>query len=178
MKAYICSIGEKTTQLCCEQLKKYGFEVILLDEKESWHKKYIRFIELANETCIRIDADIIPNSNIKNILNEELGDTTMIQYGHYCLYKNLPSIGNPCLYTKEALDIIKMNVNFIHETRPETSAWRMDGVRQKAWTDDTIMGTHGFFQFKEDIERAKANKIDRKQEGQYDFDLVDKIMKL
>lgn len=178
MKAYVCSIGEKTTQLCCDQLKRYGFEIILLDEKESWHKKYLRFIELADEDCVRIDADIIPNRNIKKLLTEDVSGATMIQYGHYCLYKNMPSIGNPCLYTKKALDIIKLNINNIHETRPETSAWRLDGIRQRAITDDTIMGIHGFFQDIKDVERAKHNKIHRKQSNQFDFDLVDKIMKL
>ena len=65
MKAYLCSVGELTTQICVDQLKLFGFDVILLDEIEPWYDKYKRFIFQTEEDCIRIDADVIPNKNIK-----------------------------------------------------------------------------------------------------------------
>jgi len=67
MKAFITSIGEKTTKICCEQLSKFGFEIILLDEIEPWINKYKKFINMANEDCLRVDADIIVNEQIKLI---------------------------------------------------------------------------------------------------------------
>ena len=47
MKAYVTSIRELTTKICCEQLRKFGFEIVLLDQKESWIEKYKKFIQLA-----------------------------------------------------------------------------------------------------------------------------------
>ena len=64
MIAYVFSIREKTTDLCVRVLKQNGFKVMLLDGMESIGDKYKRFIEMADEDCIKIDADIIPNSNI------------------------------------------------------------------------------------------------------------------
>ena len=65
MNAYLCTIGEPTTNLCKSQLERFGFEVVLLDKVEPWIDKYKRVIAMADEDCIRIDADIIPNKNIK-----------------------------------------------------------------------------------------------------------------
>ena len=40
MIAYVTSVGEKTTEICCEQLERYGFDVYFFNKKESWADKY------------------------------------------------------------------------------------------------------------------------------------------
>jgi len=45
-------------------------------------------------------------------------------------------------------------------------------------TSDLVVGMHGFFQDEEAVKRAKANKINRKQIQNYDFDLTFKIINL
>jgi len=72
MKAFVFSIGERTTGLCVEQLEKMGFEVILYKDNTSLWDKLKRFYTEALETnedkFLRIDADIIPNQNVKDLV--------------------------------------------------------------------------------------------------------------
>ena len=177
MKAFVCSVGERTTHICCEQLKRFGFEVVLLDGKEHWIDKYKRFISIANEECLRIDADIIPNRNIQ-LVGREDKNLPMIQYKLYDFYKNDITIGNPILYRKKALDMIKANTDKLEVGRTETSAWRRIVI--ETYTSDLIVGIHGFAQDKETMERAKKHKIDRGhlKKYNYDFDLAYKIIEL
>ena len=72
MRAYVTSIGEPTTGICVDQLKRYGFDVILLDSKEPWIRKYRRFICEAVGPCLRIDADVVPNSQISVFVHAAL----------------------------------------------------------------------------------------------------------
>ena len=78
MKAYLTTIGELTTDICKKQLERFGYEVIVLGGIEAWPDKYKRFIETANEDCIRIDADIVPNENIKEIAGEVIHKTKIL----------------------------------------------------------------------------------------------------
>ena len=173
MKAYVTSIGEKTTKVCCEQLKRYGFEVVLLDDKESWFDKYKRFINIAKEDCLRIDADIIPNEKIKLVGTENVQKVIMTQYSMYCFYKNGERIGNPVFYKKKVLDRIREVVDSLDKSRPETAAWRLDNVRPYTLTSNLVVGLHGFFQDDDAVERER----DRKGK-EYDFNLVDELRKL
>jgi len=178
MKVYITSIGEKTTDICVEQFKRYGYEVILLDKKESWIDKYKSFINTAEGDCLRTDADVIVNQNIKDINFCKDLEYDMVQFIFYDFYKNNLGIGTPMYYSKKAIDIIKNNLEKLHFTRPETSAWRLPEIVSNTFTSDKIVGMHGFFQDKETIERAKLNKEHRGQMKQYDFDLVFKLINL
>lgn len=180
MKAFICSIQEATTQICCDQMERFGYDVILLDQKESIADKYKRFIKEASKImdygCVKVDADIIPNENIRNICSAE--NILMKQYAHYDLYKNKVSIGNPVYYKNEAIEIIKKNLDKISEERPETSAWRLPEIIDHTTSEWTICGVHGFFQYIKDIKRAEQNKKDRRQIQHFDFELVNKLYNL
>ena len=180
MKAFLCSVGQKTTQICKEQLEKIGFEVILLDEKESWPDKYRRFIEMADDECFRIDADIILNENLKYFIDWTViePDYLMAQTLAYDFYKNNFNITGITFYRKEAIDIIKKNLDNIDWRRPEATAWRLPEINDKTFTFDLICGIHGFFQTKDDLEIHKQHKIDRKQMGDYDFELAEKLINL
>jgi hypothetical protein len=166
MKCYLTTIGEVTTEICKKQLESFGFEVILLDEKEPWIDKYKRFINLANDDCIRIDADVIPNKHIT-----ELKDTkslfSMIQVKGFDIYLNDIKVMSPVLYRKKALDIIRRNIGLLDKNRPETSAWRLPELNKDTQTLDIICGVHGLNQRKEDIERHIQHRKERKQEGGY-----------
>jgi len=176
MKAYLTSIGERTTDLCKWQLERFGFEVVLLDEKEPWFEKYQRFLNTANEDCIRIDADVIPNKKIQGLVMCE--GYLMVQSLVYCFYRNDVTEKSPILYRAEALGIIRRNLNKLDRFRPETGAWRLPEIVNRTWTFETIVGCHGFFQRKEDILRGIENKvrIRNRQEDRCDFDLVRRII--
>ena len=178
MKAYVSSFGEKTTELCCSQLERFGFEVVLMDEKEEWHKKYKRFIQIANEDCLRIDADVIVNEKIKQ-LGVGLSKRVWIEsFTLYDLYRNGLFQGSPIYYKTEALDFLKKNLDRITPLRPEASALRLKGINEHKYQNDIIVvGMHGFFQDDETVKRAKSNKEQRGQTG-FEFDLVNKLRNL
>jgi len=173
MKAYLCSVGEKTVDICKLQLERFGFEVVMLDEKETWQEKYSRFLREANENCIRVDADVIPNKHIKIFQNLKayLAKTHL-----YDLYRNEIWPLGPIYYSKEALERFK-GISIDDTKRPETFIWRSVPVEMTTVLSE-VVGLHGFFQDRETIERAKQNKINRGQIDNYDFDFVGKIISL
>lgn len=175
MRAFVTSIGEKTTQVCCEQLKRFGFDVILLDKKEDWLNKYKRFILLANEDCLRIDADVIPNKHIKEAGKEGFG---MVTYTTYDFYRNDIGVTSPVFYRKDILMKLKKRIKDIPAFRPETSASRFPEINKEKFHSSLIVGIHGFGADKEMIDRAKKNKTERGQMKEYDFDLAFNLMKL
>jgi len=179
MKAFVTSIGERTTQICCEQLEKFGFKVILLDKKEPWLDKYKRFIEMAKNDCFRVDADVIPNSNI--LLVPDLSkEAWTIQNWVFDFYKNDMTLTSPIFYRKRALDEIRKNLDKLSSSRPEASALRLPEVNKHICVGGLILGSHGLFQDSETIERAKKHKVERGQleKYKYDFGLVYKLKKL
>ena len=178
MKAYITTIGERTTDLCIEQLKKYGFDVIVLDENELWINKYKRFIKMADGDCLRIDADTLVNENAMLIGVDVKPEEYIIAHIYYDMYKNNISLGGPVFYTKKGLDIIRENLDKISEQRPETSAVRLKQFIGHMGRRDFVMGIHGLGQDDITIERAIYNKVMRRQLDTYNFEFIKKINKL
>jgi len=180
MIAYVTSVGEKTTQICVDQLKSFGFDVVLLDGVESWPNKYRRFINEAREDCIRVDADVIVNENIGVAIMKVIDrDVLMSQFSVYDFYKNNTSVGNPVYYTKKALEIIREHIKEIDDRRPEASAWRLKEINEYTITiESEIVGLHGFGQDDETVARARKNKENRGQIDMYNFDLVGRLRKL
>ncbi len=185
MKAYVTSVGEKTEALCVDQLNKMGFQTCILGGKEPWHRKYIKFLELArkfDEDCVRVDADVLVNKqftpeSVKADL-EVWKDALMLQYTIFDFYRNSPHIGQPVVYRAGAIQEIIKDVGKIDLHRPETSAWRLPHINPRTGTIDRVVGMHGFFQTPVDVARAKEHKIERKQMDKCDFDLVNKVMAL
>lgn len=178
MKAYVTSIGEWTTEICCEQLRRFGFEVVLLDGVEPWWDKYQKFIKMADEGCLRIDADVIVNENIRDIFKALTLGALMIQCKGYDFYRNDIGIISPIYYSERALKIIKENLDYLSPQRPEATAWRLPEINPFTATCDLVIGMHGFFQDRTAFDRALKNKTDRKQIEGYDFELADKLLKL
>jgi hypothetical protein len=133
---------------------------------------------MANEDCIRIDADVIVNDKILLDIDQIPSNILMAQFRFFDFYRNEVGVGNPCFYSKACLDILKTKLDEIDERRPEASAWRLKEINDFTMTGERICGMHGFFQDEETIKRAKKNKEDRGQINLYDFELANKLMKL
>lgn len=172
MYVFLTTIGEKTTDLAEWQCKRLGFDVIKLDKKEDWIDKYKKFIYMAKGNCLRCNADIILNQNAKQIKNYEY--YLMVQYRVFDFYTNDIKIGQPVWYSKEALEIIRDNLNNLDEFKPETSAWRLPDINSLTVTEDLIVGSHGFYQRKQDIYRHIDHRIRKNQK--YDIDLIERII--
>ena len=183
MKAYVTTIGEKTTDICCEQLKKFGFDVLVLRGDEPWLDKYKKFIisalqNVGDEGCLRIDADVVPNKEIKEVGMEAPNDALISVYTLYDLYRNGLFLGSPIFYKKEAIEIIKKNLDKLNPLRPEASACRLPEINDKKFFSEVVVGMHGFFQDDIVIMRARQNKEARGQIDKFDFELVEKLVKL
>lgn len=179
MKAVVTSYGEKTTGICIKQLEKFGFDVIVFDQPMSWPDKYNLFINTINEDCLRVDADIIVNENVKKV-GKDLPERFWCEtYCLYDLYRNGLYIGSPIFYTKRGIEAIRENLDKIQRLRPEASAWRLKKTNpHKRVNTELIVGMHGFFQDKNTRIRAKENKIKRGQDPIFDFDLVERLHSL
>ena len=182
MKAYLFSIGEQTTDICASLLKRYGFDAVLLDGEESILDKYKRFIKMADEDCLKIDADIIPNEDIKLIKyhskTASRHSASVINYSCYDFYHNGIWVGCPTYYSKGAIEAIKRNLDTLDASRPETSACRLPEIHPNIVKSDLVVGMHGFFQAKQDTIRCIEQKKARGQSDQFDFNLINKLKDL
>ncbi len=179
MKAYLTTIGERTTEICKSQLERFGFEVVVLDGLEPWEQKYKRFIEMADEHCIRVDADVIVNRYINTAFNyQKTKGHLMVQFQAYDFYRNNVGVCSPVYYHPTALAIIRRDFEHLDLRRPEATAWRLPDINKHTYTSKAVVGIHGFFQTKEDMDRHRQNKIDRKQITEYDFELAEKLINL
>lgn len=176
MKCYVFSIGESTTDLCVELMKSYGFEVVLYqDDTSLWHKLkrfYTEVVESGDQWAMRIDADIIPNSNVK-----KLADTTTLSWAcasGYDWYKQ--DRGAISVHVMNSW-VIKQCLENIYEARdrarPETYLWRVEDINPHTEIiEDFSCGLHGYGQT-DQRQRIKALKHLRNQT--YDWDLVERI---
>lgn len=139
MRAYLTSIGEKTTNICKWQLELLGFDVVMIEGIEPWHIKYKRFIDLADEDCLRIDADIILFNDFKIA---EMPEIVMAQWQVVDYKKFVIHTGQPIYYSKKLLEIAKKMP--ISQDRPETSMWRMPEIIKYTKTIKEVVGLHQF----------------------------------
>lgn len=179
MKAYIFSIGEKTTQLCCDLMKEYGFEVILFqDDTSLWNKLkrfYTEALATEDEVFLRIDADIIPNRNVKKLI--ECRKTRSCHWTCATGWDWYKQDRGPVSIHVMDRDVIKKCLDRINDardtTRPETYLWRLENVNSKTYTPkDFSCGIHGYAQ-EDQRERIKSLKQSRNQN--YDWKLIERI---
>lgn len=174
MKAYVFSIGEKTTDLCAELMKSYGFEIILFQDQTSLWEKLKRFYTEALETddnnFVRIDADIIPNKNVK-ILAEGVGWDCASGYDWYKQDRGAISVH---VMSREVIEKCLKHIEEAKDkVRPETYLWRLPDINPYTEVRDEFgCGIHGYGQ-RDHRKRIKALKDSRGQA--YDWDLVEKI---
>ena len=178
MKCFVFSIGEKTTELCCELMKDYGFEVILFENRSSlWNKLnrfYLEALETEDEYFMRIDADIIPNQNVKKLAGATNGWSCASGYDWYSQDRKAISIH---VISREVIEqCLKHIEEAKDEIRPETYLWRLPNVNpETVIVDRYSCGIHGYGQ-QEHRDRIKLLKHNRNQD--YDWKLLDRIEKL
>lgn len=169
MKAFVTSVGERTTAACCRQLSRYGFDVTLLDEDEPWAVKYQRFLHAASgQDCVRVDADVVPNASIGSSFRDfmvEQDDKLMAQGTVFDFYTNAAKVGQPVFYRASAFPLILGKLHEIDRERPESWAWRLPEVNPHTFTYVMApMGMHGFFQDEEAVTRTRRNRKERRHE--------------
>lgn len=179
MKVFIFSIGESTTDLAHELMESYGFDTRLIYNETSslWDKLkyfYIKALETGDEYIMRMDADIIPNENVKQLAEEVGGWVCATGYDWY-----KQDIGAMSIH-KMHRDIIKECLDHIDEAkdkaRPETHLWRLPSINPHTRNQfDYACGIHGYGQ-RDHRQRIKDLKLSRDQK--YNWNLIDKIESL
>lgn len=178
MKAFVFSIGEKTTDLCCELMKEYGFEVILYKDSTSLWEKLKRFYEDALKTSdsefVRIDADIIPNKRVLDLVKVNDGCLWHCGAGWdwYKMERGAISIHH---MKREAVEICLENIESAKSMiRPESHLWRLQEFHypRVCHAVDMSCGLHGYAQ-QNQRDRIKNLKQSRNQD--YDWSLVNRI---
>lgn len=178
MKAFVFSIGEKTTDLCVELMQEMGFDIILLQDKESlWHKLkkfYTEALETEDNEFVRIDADIIPNKRVLDLIKVNDGCMWHSAVGFDWYKQDRGSISIHHM-KRDAVEICLENIESARDKiRPESHLWRIQEFHWPRVCHNVNIncGLHGYGQ-KEHRERIKALKYARGQE--YQWDLIDKI---
>lgn len=178
MKAYVFSIGEKTTELCCELLTEYGFDVILYEDNSTLWAKLKRFyteaLQTEDEFFLRVDADIIPNANVKKLAHESEKYKGWICASGFDWYsQDRKAISIHRMDREQITEALKFIDEAEHEIRPETYLWRRPSINKDTYIeDDYNCGLHGYAQG-DHRERIKTLKYNRHQS--YDWELLDRI---
>ncbi len=183
MKAYVTSIGEKTTELCIWSLERNGFDVEVYKDNVSLAHKLQSIFQNTNDDFLRVDADIIINryltpktlEAIKQI-NEEIWWWQFIVFDWY-----KQDIAHSLSFIrKEALPDLRQNADrFLNDLRPETELSRIKEFyepRRFETFDGRICGIHGYgIDNLKPVIRLKAN---RGQSHLYDFELATRLNEL
>lgn len=175
VKAIVFSIGESTTPLCADQLDRYGFDVEVWIDKSSLWEKLKRLYEF-NEDVLRVDADIIPNRFVKEVIPHK--DDWWVCASGWDWYANELRPISIHYLRKEALRVGRDHINEAEEeSRPETYIWRLPDFYnpRRCRVIDVAAGLHGYAQ-KDQRERIKGLKARRGQD--YDWGLVERIERL
>lgn len=185
MKAYVTSIGEPTTELCCWALERNGFSPWVIAGESSLNDKLKDIYLLADQEdqdFIRIDADVIVNKNFTPKLMATLAqnqyDIWWWQFKVFDLLK-LDSAHSIGYIRKEAIKDLVDNLAIMEYTnRPETEMSRIKqfySPRRFDTYEDKLMGVHGL---KADLDRVKLSKRLRNQQDLFDFDMAERIQAL
>lgn len=181
MKAYIFSIGEKTTNLCVELMKEMGFETILYKDKTTLWDKLKRFYTEALQTedkeFVRIDADIIPNKRVLDLIKINDGCLWHSAVGFDWYKQDRGSISIHHM-KREAVEQCLQNIELAKDKiRPESFLWRLEQFHwpRVCHNININCGLHGYGQ-RNHRKRIKSLKYARGQD--YQWDLIEKIEEL
>ena len=158
MKAFVFSIGEKTTELCCQLLREQGLEVILYQDQTSLWDKLKRFytqaLESEDDEFMRVDADIIPFKNA-HCMENNWGWTCAQGWDWYKQKVGAISIHK---MRREVVELCLANIESAHyENRPESHLWRLSDINKKTKLSFGTYGLHGYGQQAESRLRLGVN---------------------
>lgn len=175
MIAYITSIDEPTTNLCEWSLNRNGFEVKVLNDSRTLAHKLKAIYNNIDEDFVRVDADVVPNKNLKPDFLSKFRKLWWYQFLTYDWYLQGTTHGGVQFIKKESLPALRANIDsFLDAERPESQMYRLDEFHnpRRCKTVNAIMGLHGYGQT--DIERVKQVK-ERRGQHHYDWELVKKL---
>lgn len=182
MKAYITSIGELTRDLCIWALERNGFDVEVIEGRNSLAEKLSMIYNSADNDFIRIDADVIVNKNFTpefiTWLELENPEILWWQFTLFDWFK-LDIAHNTSFIRKEAIPALRNNIDkMINFNRPETAMSRISDFyepRRFETYKDKLIGLHGY---RGDIKRTKELKHIRNQQDYYDFEMTERLNEL
>lgn len=177
MRAYVTSIGESTTDLCVWSLERQGFDVVLLQDKTTLWDKLKRIYREADGDFIRVDADVVVNRNVKELVRQK--DLLWYQSRCFDWFSQDISHGGIQFIRKEALPAIRKHIDEAQRLhRPESYLYRLPEFHdpRMCGTFEKICGIHGYKQ--NDIARVKKVKAFRGQQENYDFRLAERLEEL
>lgn len=175
-KAYVTSIGETTTDLCVWSLERQGFEVELVQSPSSLWDKLRYIFAKENDDFVRVDADIVVNSNVKELITQN--ELWWYQGLTYDWFKQDITHGGVQFVRRPAIEVVRHHIEEAHRLeRPESYLFRLPEFHNPrvCGTFEKICGLHGYGQA--DIDRVRQTKQRRGQEG-YDWELAKKIEEL
>lgn len=178
MRAYVFSIGEKTTELCVELMKEYGFEVILYQDGTTLWDKLKRFYTEALKTdddlFVRVDADIIPNRNVQEIPKYKQDYPFWECSVGFDWYKQDRGSVSIHYMNRAAIERCLVHIDEAeNKIRPETYLWRTPDINMYTGLDWTInRGIHGYGQ---QIHRERIKQLKDLRNQEYDWGLVERI---
>lgn len=174
MIAYVFSVGEPTTDLCVEALRKQGLDVILYQDGSRFSEKYRRLMNEATGDFLRVDADIIINDRLSEYLSQ--AKDWSCAYGWVWWQQDLQPI-SVMYYSPEVVDIIKKHLHdpdFDRTPRPEQYMWSLPELKDKIHKINVPLGIKGYGV--RNLTPVKKRKKDRNQ--YYDWWWIEKINKL
>lgn len=183
MKAYVTSIGERTTDLCVWALERNGFEVVLIQNDRPLASKLEQIYNMADDDFIRVDADVIVNKTLTpQFVSQEIVEPQWWnQYQTFGWFQQNIIWGGVQFIKKEAIPILRQSVYQVaKEDRPETAMSRLEAFYNPRRFESipACVGIHGFGQSIQDIDRVIAQKKRRNYFHTYDFELASKIERL
>ncbi len=175
MIAYVTSIGESTTELCKWSLERQGFQVFVLNDPSSlWDKLDRIFKASIKGDVLRVDADVIVNRNIKELVKQT--DLLWYQSLTYDWFKQDMTHGGVQFIREAAIPIINKHIDEAHRLeRPESYLFRLQEFHNPrvCGTFKKICGLTGYKQT--DKQRVYDTKLRRGQIDNYDFELAERI---
>ena len=174
MRAYITATHEPTLELAKWSLARWGFDVVVVQGDDRLSDKLSLIYHEAKDDFVRMDADVIANSNVQMLGLQGSSDTWWEQYLTFDMYKCDVTHGGIQLIKKEALKYLRANIgDFMHDERPETRMYRLDELNPHCATREVILGVHGWGG--QDIKQVKLTKSERLQLDGYDWELVERM---
>lgn len=177
MKAYVTSIGEPTTDLCVWALERQGFDVVLIKDPSTLWTKLKTIYDMADDDFIRVDADVIVNKNVRDLIKEE----GLLWYQSLCYswFSQDVTHGGVQFIRKEAIPVLRKHIDeATRRERPESYMFRLEAFHNPrvCGTFEKMCGLHGYAQ--NDINRVKQTKVRRGQMDNYDFELSERLSAL
>lgn len=177
MIAYVTSIGETTTELCIWALERQGFKVKLINDPTSLWDKLRRIFADAEGDFLRVDADVIVNRNVRQIVKQR--ELWWYQGLTYDWHKQDITHGGVQFVRKQAIPFVNEHIQEARrQERPESYLYRLSAFHnpRMCGTYEKVCGLNGYKQ--SDVQRVKDTKSRRGQMDDYDFELSEKVSAL